>query len=286
VPLQTAGLPPISCSMTAMGVLLAACLSAASAATSTLPKILALHGGDETAADFQTGPGIAALVRDLASTYEFVFVTTPYSDKMWFDSANDEALPARAFAFLNTTVAAQGPFHGIIGYSQGAGAALGYLGTAPPGTFKMAAFYTMAPPEAPAVIANLNARSPFDNMPSLFFIGGQDQNIPDPSATGHGWVSKFTNATVITSPTTGHQPPASSDSTYSTILNWYRQHSVSTGSIPPTPAPPAPPTGKTVAPTPGASAGQESASTPGASAGHVVVPLLAMPLLAATACLW
>ena len=91
-----------------------------------LPKILCLHGGGESAADFSSQSGMAALQSSLGSSYEFVFAQGPEAGNLWIrdpPGGKDNPTTATNWAsssvtYLNGLVQNQGPFYGILGYSQ------------------------------------------------------------------------------------------------------------------------------------------------------------------------
>jgi len=184
------------------------------------PKLLALHGGDETIASFQAEQGMAALMNSLSPQYDFVFVQAPNAGNVWFPG--DDSYPTQSISVLQNAVSSQGPFHGILGYSQGAGIALAFLGVAPPGTFQMAVFYCAVPVEDAQLRAGMSTNSPFGGIPSLFFAGAQDRTIPPALATFA--TSFFTNPAVVTSQTAAHHLPFSSDPTFSTVLSFFTSY--------------------------------------------------------------
>jgi pimeloyl-ACP methyl ester carboxylesterase len=157
-----------------MARLTLACMMGLVVVVHGLPKILALHGGDETIASFQQDAGLIALRNALSSTYEFVFAQAPNTGNVWFP--NDDSFPTASLSTITAAVTAHGPIHGILGYSQGAGIALSYVGQNP-GTFQIAAFYCLAPVEDTALRNGLTTNSPFNGMPAMFFVGAQDSAV-------------------------------------------------------------------------------------------------------------
>eukprot|EP00959_Pyramimonas_sp_CCMP1952_P302177 6322588-Pyramimonas_sp.AAC.7 len=107
-------------------VLLAALVSLAQAN----PKILCLHGGGSSPAGMQGSPGIQALRSSLPG-YDFVFAEGGYPVSgggiLWVEdppggkgqATTDPNIAAQSIANLDRIVEEQGPFYGILGYSQG-----------------------------------------------------------------------------------------------------------------------------------------------------------------------
>ena len=106
-------------------------------------KILCLHGGGQSGDMFRAMSGMQSLMSS-ASNFEFVFASGP--GNLWFrdvpggksSTTTDPAWADDSVAILDGIVAAQGPFAGILGYSQGTAMASFYLSRAPPNTFQFA----------------------------------------------------------------------------------------------------------------------------------------------------
>ena len=81
-----------------------------------------------------------------ASDFEFVFASSPYPGNVWFrdvpggksSTTTDPAWADESVAALDAIVTAQGPFAGILGYSQGTAMTSFYLSRADPSTFQFA----------------------------------------------------------------------------------------------------------------------------------------------------
>ena len=90
-------------------------------------KILCLHGGGGDAKTFQADPGITDLRNALGDDYEFVFAQAQ-NNGLWMrdpprgksNPTTDPEWASKSVGILNKIVAEQGPFYGILGYSQGA----------------------------------------------------------------------------------------------------------------------------------------------------------------------
>merc|ERR1719498_1649864 len=92
---------------------------------------------------------MAALRSSLSSSFELVFAEAPYSGSLWIrdppngkgELTTDPDWAAASVKHLNEVVQNQGPFFGILGYSQGAAMSLVYLSLAPAGTFQVAMLF-------------------------------------------------------------------------------------------------------------------------------------------------
>ncbi|KAF6804621.1 hypothetical protein CMUS01_14808 [Colletotrichum musicola] len=115
--------------------------------SSALPKVLCLHGGGTSARIF--GIQLARLTRELSAHFEFVYLDAPIKtgpgpgvlpffegcDPFFRWVSDDPATPAaefqaqkdRAVALLKDFVRENGPFAGLVGFSQGARAAASLL---------------------------------------------------------------------------------------------------------------------------------------------------------------
>ena len=136
-------------------------------------KILCLHGGRQSGPSFMSMQGMADIVSAMGTRYEFVFLTAPYGsvtealrlrdppggkgqptiDRDW-DKQSTQAIDA--------VVKAQGPFYGVLGYSQGTAATLSYLSHASAGTFEVAmVFCAYIPATHEGIVSRIAAGSPY-----------------------------------------------------------------------------------------------------------------------------
>ena len=111
-------------------------------------KILCLHGGGGDAKKFQFDSGITDLKNALGNGYEFVFAQAKDGGLWMRDPPGGKSRPttdpdwaSKSINILNEIVAAQGPFYGILGYSQGAAFIPVYLAQIPEGTFQIAVMF-------------------------------------------------------------------------------------------------------------------------------------------------
>jgi len=220
-------------------------------------KVLCLHGGGQTAAAFQNADGGMQALQTSFPNVEFVFAQSPYPGSLWLrDPTGGKGQPttdpnwaAESLAELDRVVETQGPFAGILGYSQGAAFVAVYLAHAPQGTFSFAAMFCgYLTTTHQGVLSNVNAASPFGNVPALAWMGGNDFIISNTMSQEQA--AKFTSPTVVTSPNAGHAVPSSSDPTYSQVVSFMQTYTSGTPTPTPTPAPTATTTKANVAPTP------------------------------------
>ena len=111
-------------------------------------KVLVLHGGGGSANTIESKT--ADLLSSLGADYEFVyaFLGTASTTETWWDDpvSKDNPTTDRDHAKtmvdkFNTIIADEGPFDGIMGYSQGAAAVPVYLSQINTGTFKWAVMF-------------------------------------------------------------------------------------------------------------------------------------------------
>ena len=231
-----------------------------------LRKILCLHGGGGSAASMAAAT--AEMAAALSGEYTFVAASIwsdPNQDELWWadppggkgEPTTDPDHASAMVAALDAIVASQGPFYGILGYSQGSAAVPVYLSQVAMGTFQMAVMFCGYLTDTHTGLLNrVNAASPFGGIRALVFMGQQDTVISNAQTTAQAGV--FTSPTVVSSINTGHSLPASTDPTFSDVLAFFRATDT------PTPAP----TGVATA----------------ATTGVTTVAPTAAPTVASTAC--
>ena len=221
----------------------------ATSAESIRLKILCLHGGGEDASQFRASVGMVGLESSLASSVEFVYATAPYSRSLWIrDPPGGKSSPttdpnwaSQSVALLDSIVQSQGPFHGLLGYSQGSAMALTYLTSVPLSTFQVVILFCGYVPTTHTGLTNrINTASPFGGIPALIWIGRNDPIISN--AQSQNAAAMFTSPSVLISQSGGHAVPDSSDPTYGDVVRFIRL-SASDSSLPPAPPalPPLPP---------------------------------------------
>ena len=206
-----------------------------------LPKVLCLHGGGQTASSFQS---MLSELTSSASAYEYVFASGPYSGNLWLadppggkgDPTTDPDWDMDSYQLLDTILDEQGPFHGILGYSQGSAYAVAYLAHVPAGTFEFAIMFCgYLPTTHEGIIDRINSRTPL-TIPALVFSGAQDYVITNSLTAAQA--AAFSSPTVVSSADAGHHPPYASDSTLQQVVDFLDTHATQTS---PSPSPPSSP---------------------------------------------
>lgn len=191
-------------------------------ANSSSKKILALHGGGDSSYGLRNQQGSIDLMNSLPDV-EFVFVDSP-SNSVWMqdppggkdDPTTDPNWANDSIEYLDNLVAQQGPFFGILGYSQGAAFIPVYLANTS-NTFDIALMYNgYLPSTHQGLMSSVNASAPFD-IPAVVFSGEYDYAFKDMAPDLY---DKFSNAIYVRSSSAGHHLPYSSDSKYQEILNY------------------------------------------------------------------
>jgi len=198
-----------------------------SSAIAQRPKILCLHGGGGSADGFASDPGMLDLTAALPE-YDFVYATGGYGSQnsaLWIrdppggkgEPTTDPDWAAESVDALDQLVEEEGPFVGILGYSQGAAFVPVYLAHAPAGTFQMAMMFCgYLTTTHEGLLSTVYEASPFDDIPALVWIG--DEDIIISSAMSLELAEEFTSPTISTSATGGHAVPEMSDSTFSDVV--------------------------------------------------------------------
>ena len=198
------------------------------------PKILCLHGGGGNQ------NSIAAAVTDIANAlpeYEFVYVNGAYGQNsyLWIrdppggkdQPTTDPGWADESIQVLDDILEAQGPFHGILGYSQGAAFVPVYLSRVPNDTFRVAiTFCGYLPTTHLGLIDIVQERSPFGNISHLVWMGGNDFIISN--SMTREMAAEFTSPSIINSNAAGHVVPASNDPTFEQVVSWIRSSSPTT----------------------------------------------------------
>merc|ERR1719229_68481 len=196
-------------------------------------KILCLHGGGGTPDDFRMELG--GLMNALPE-FDFVFATSGYNG-LWIrdppggknQPTTDPHFADASLQSLDQIVAEEGPFFGILGYSQGSAFIPVYLSHAPAGTFQIAMMFCgYLTTTHQGLLNNVYAASPFGDITALVWMGAQDFVITNAMTTEQAGV--FTAPAVITSQAGGHAVPGNYDATFTEVTAWIRGNSGSTQS--------------------------------------------------------
>jgi len=216
---------------------LAACvdektLSPYGSSTTSPIKILALHGGGGTSASFSSQAGMVSLMNNLPEV-EFVFANAPSNmvedgtgkdGNIWIeDSPGGKGNPTTdldwaddSIAYIDNLVSQEGPFFGILGYSQGAAFIPVYLANTS-NTFNIAVMNNgYLPTTHQGLMNTINSVAPFE-IKSLIFSGVNDFGFKD---LAQGLADAFNNSLNIRSSVAGHHLPFESDPAFDLILDF------------------------------------------------------------------
>jgi len=218
------------------------CMVEATASSSPL-KILALHGGGGSANSFRNSQGMRDLALALPNV-EFVFAQAPYGSTntaVWMrDPTGGKGQPTTSVnwardsvAALDNIVATQGPFFGILGYSQGSAFIPVYLAQGSAQFDVALMFCGYLPGTHQGLLGSINAASPFNSISSLVWMGEQDFLISN--AMTNQQASKFTSPSVIRSVNGDHAVPGTSDSTFNQVVAFIEQQANDRGPTPTSP---------------------------------------------------
>lgn len=192
----------------------------------TSRKILALHGGGETASGLASQQGMQDLV-DALPEFEFVFASTPESNNVWIrDPPGGKGEPTTSpnwadtsISYLDQVVADQGPFYALLGYSQGAAMIPVYLANTE-NTFNRVMMYNgYLPTSHEGLIDTIEAVEPF-TIPAMVFSGENDQWFKDMAPA---LAAKFAGSLDLHSQTADHHLPYESDEHFDSILTFIRE---------------------------------------------------------------
>ena len=198
-------------------------------------KILALHGGGGSANSMKEDQ-MNSLATSLGDAFTFVYasIDAPNTPETWWDDPESKSDPTTEEDHASAMVAAldtirinQGPFWGIVGYSQGAAAVPVYLSNVPDGTFQAAAMFAGYLTTTHVGLLNkVNREYPFGDIPALIWLSTVDTIIAP--ALSHELKSKFTTPTLIEDASAGHVVPKSGHPTFNAVANWFRDTAAAT----------------------------------------------------------
>ena len=194
-----------------------------------LPKILCLHGGGDSAAIFQSDPAMQDLI-GAVSEFEFIFVDAPEEGGLWIrdppegkdQGTSDPDWADTSISFLDQYITENGPFYGILGFSQGAAMIPVYLAHSS-FTFEMAIMFNgYMPTTHYGLIETIEQNAPFETD-SLIFEGEQD-----PFAYGSDELAgNFSNPKHVISNDADHHLPFSNDDTFGEVVDFFVRSSSS-----------------------------------------------------------
>ena len=185
-------------------------------------KILCLHGGGGSAASFNAMPGMQDLIDELPQL-EFLFVDSPLPSGTWYDDPPSKENPTQdrswandSILFLESFVEANGPFYGLLGYSQGVPMALVYLAQSETHFDRIFLFNGYLPETHLGLLELIDEAKPFEQQ-TMIFLARNDIFFE----LGLSIKSKFANFTEVISESSGHFLPQKSDSVFSDTIQYF-----------------------------------------------------------------
>ncbi len=185
-------------------------------------KILCLHGGGGSAASFNAMPGMQDLIDELPQL-EFLFVDSPLPSGTWYDDPPSKENPTQdrswandSILFLESFVEANGPFYGLLGYSQGVPMALVYLAQSETHFDKIFLYNGYLPETHLGLLELIDEAEPFEQQ-TMIFLARNDIFFE----LGLSLKSKFAKFTEIISESSGHFLPQKSDSVFTDTIQFF-----------------------------------------------------------------
>ncbi|GMI05215.1 hypothetical protein TrRE_jg5786 [Triparma retinervis] len=168
----------------------------------------------------------------MSGEFEFVFADGPYEGGLWIpdppggkaEPTTDPHVADNSLAALDAIVAAEGPFLGILGYSQGSAFAPVYLSHAP-GTFQKAFLFAgYVPHTHEGLVASIDARAPFSDVSALVWMGANDYAISNRMTEDQALL--FESAELVFSQAGHHAVPGNEDATLCQVLAFFREEGI------------------------------------------------------------
>jgi len=187
--------------------------------------------------------------------FEFVYGDGPYEPNLWMadppggkdEPTTDPDWAIESVNHLNEIVETEGPFYGLLGYSQGAAYTAVYLSDIPDNTFQVVmSFCGYLTTTHLGLLAGVSERKPFADIQALVWMGRFDFIISNELSEQQAEV--FANPLIIKSNVGGHAVPGNDDPTFDEVVAFI-ENGVSPTSSPRPTLPPVPTTPTTVSPT-------------------------------------
>jgi len=233
--------------------------------TVTKRKLLCLHGYGNSAEKLSTVQ-IVDLMSQWGDRYECVYAEGPYvgygygsegvgmnyhswlpvpvtfswgvpNIDMWGETT-DENIGDAAVDILQAIVQSQGPFYGILGFSQGGSIIPYFLTQVPPGTFEaVILFCSFLPYNHAGLMDDINAAAPFD-LRTLVYMGGLLDTFVSQDKS-YALAAAFVDPVIIVDDSNAHTVPTTSNTKFSDVVAFLDASATPN----PTPSPTLSPTG-------------------------------------------
>ena len=189
-------------------------------------KILALHGGGETASGLESQQGMQDLM-DALPEFEFIFASAPESNNVWIrdppggkgEPTTDPDWADTSISYLDQMVIDEGPFYALLGYSQGAAMIPVYLANSDNSFNRVMMYNGYLPTSHEGLIDTIEAVEPF-TTPAMVFSGENDDWFKD---LAPALAEKFAGSIDLHSQTAGHHLPYEDDEHFDSILTFIRE---------------------------------------------------------------
>ena len=178
------------------------------------PKILCLHGGGDNAQDFESQQGMSDLINALPQ-YDFVFINAPIGNAqngyIWLsdppggkeEPTTDINWAQESIELIDNYVSDNGPFYGLLGYSQGAAMTIVYSAYSKHRFDCLMMFNGYLPTTHNGLMDTINNNKPF-YTPALNFVGQLDDFYDLGKKITQSY---FTNIKEVDSDIAGHHLP-------------------------------------------------------------------------------
>ena len=198
---------------------------------------------------FKEMEGMEDIISGAGAKFEFVFANAPYAasmggtkSRLWIKDPPRKDTPTSDRYFdqltldtIDEVVRDEGPFYGILGYSQGTVAALSYLSYAPPDTFALGAtFCPYLPTTHLGVTGRIVETAPYD-LPMYIYMSKNDFIITN--CMTNEYATQFSSVTRATNEGGLHAPPTRGESGYASLLDFLVANHSDGSYSPPSPEP-------------------------------------------------
>jgi|TARA_Y100000992_G_scaffold292715_1_gene250535 predicted esterase len=191
-------------------------------------RILVLHGGGDSSQGIRNQQGMQDLMNSELldnNIYEFVFIDSPLNGGVWWNDSpgkkektTDTEWANTSITFLTEYIENNGPFYGILGYSQGAAMAIVLLAYTNIVFERVLLFNGYLPITHQGLIDTINLNKPYTISP-LIFIAENDYGFYN---LGLDIKNTYENYTELISKTAGHALPRKNDSMFESIINYIK----------------------------------------------------------------
>ena len=154
---------------------------------------------------------------------EFVFPTGSYDGPLWIpdppngkgEPTTDPYIASLSVNALEAVVANQGPFSGILGYSQAVAFVTSFLSHTSSASFEVALIFCgYLPTTHLGLVSRIDAAAPFENIRALVFMGTNDNIIPNDLSRDAA--AKYSSATLVYD-AVGHEVPWEATTSFQTV---------------------------------------------------------------------